>query len=112
MKKSVIDYNFHNYQQSFRERMKPIVDSAIHFIKEYVNEAGGKVMFNREGTRGSLKTFATQSSNIIGGVENTPEKCTIHLFDSRVLGGGIMILDINVVDEYIILDLAQYLYEN
>ena len=111
MKKAVIDYNFHNYQQSFTEKMKPIVESAIHFIKECADEAGGKITFNRGGTNGSLKTFVTENGNIIVGVENTSEKCTISFIETR-LSPPESILNINDINKYIILDLAQYLYEN
>jgi hypothetical protein len=42
-KKAIIDYNFHNYEQSFHQRLQPIVQSALFFIREYVEECGGSV---------------------------------------------------------------------
>ena len=113
MKKAVIDYNFHNYQKSFKERMNPIVESAIHFIKECADEAGGKITFNQKGTNGSLRTFPTINGILVAGVMNTPDKCELFLLNTGSTAQyPDSVLNIDVVDEYIILDLAEYLYEN
>lgn len=105
MKKAIIDYNFHNYQQSFMDRMKPIVDDAIYFIKEYVDESGGEIdLF--------IRKLNTLNGLQIGSVQKTSETCTVTFVDMMTSISGELTLDIEVVDSNIILQIAQYLYNH
>jgi hypothetical protein len=105
MKKAVIDYNFHNYQQSFTERMKPIVKSAKLFIREYMEEVGGTIEPEMLlTTLGEVLKITLVGGDIEINIDVSGTWYYDRLDDDR--------LDDDRLDDGTIIDIAQYLYEN
>ena len=93
MKKAVIDYNFHNFQQSFKERVKPIVESAKFFLKELAEEEGGTI---------TPKSPIPTSNGVVKSIEDNGD----------VVNFGNWLLPIGALDDSAVIAIAQYLYEN